>query len=195
MDRGASRRRMTCCNRRPARRDRGSGRGTTAHRPRPSATSARSIAGRSAPSSPSCSSRGSRIRVQKSLSRERLQGRSLRLPPHMSPDLPKKQHHHRILPPAHARDHLLRAASAGAGQYADTMTSTTQGELEDAARLDAPAPRRSRQGRLRRRRVQRQQHGTDPGDHGGRARDRRRRSSSRPAAALVRTRTTASCST
>ncbi len=39
------------------------------------------------------------------------------------------------------------------------------------ARLDATAPRRGRQGRLRRRGVQRQQHGADPGDHGGGARD------------------------
>ncbi len=102
--RAASRPRTTCCDRRTSPSGRGSGRGTTARRPRPSATSPRSTAGRSVPSSPSLVRPG----IQKSLSRERLRGdrrgrrRTLSLRHVRSRTIAS------IVPPAPARDHRCR---------------------------------------------------------------------------------------
>ena len=56
---------------------------------------------------------------------------------------------------------------------------------DHATAADARSARPRRRTRLRRGRLQRQQHGADPGHHGGRQRDRTAPSSSRPAAAPV----------
>ena len=104
-DTAASRRRTTCgARRRPARRDRGSGRGTTSRRPRPSAISPRLPVGRSAPSSPSLR-RSSGIRVQKSLSCGEAQGRSSRLSPQVSLGHVRSRNISLIVPPSSRSDH------------------------------------------------------------------------------------------
>ena len=140
--------------------DRGSGPGTTARRPRPAAISPRSLVGRSAPSSPSF------VSGYKKASRRRGSGEVVAADAALSLGHVRSRNIHLIVPPLLPPFHSFRCRSV---RWRDDTDE--EGEPEDAARLDAPAPRRSRPRRLRRGSVQRQQHGADPGDHGGGARD------------------------
>ena len=91
------------------------------------------------------------------------------------------------VPAARPADFPLTGRSAPA---AGTTQAGSKKENFYAFSLHAATPRRGRQGRIRRRRIQRQRYGTDSGHHGGGEAKPSRRSSSRPAAARASLRKT-----
>ena len=115
--------------------------------------------------------RVSSSRGQKSLSR-RGSGEVLAAAPRRSLIYGRSRTIAGIVPPARAPPSPGQRPRRVAGPASTAWRETydRRRATGDAARLDATAPRRGLTGRLRRRGVQRQQHGADPGDHGGRAR-------------------------